>query len=68
MSRLRKNQERKQRTILEGEYNFGVSQQVMRDNLESDLGKLDSLTRKLNYILQAVGVPQSNGGLIPTYT
>ena len=40
----------------------------MRDNLESDLGKLDSLTRRMNSILQAVGVPQSNGGLLPTYT
>ena len=39
----------------------------MRDNLESDLRKPDSLTRRLNYTLQAVGVSQSSGGLIPTY-
>lgn len=68
MSSLRKNKEREQQSILERECNFGVSQQVMRDNFESDLRKPDSLTRRVNYILQAVGVSQSTGGLIPTYT
>lgn len=59
-------QEREQQSILERECNrCGVSR-WWRDNFESDL-RPDSLARRVNYILQAVGVSQSTGGLIPTY-